>query len=167
MPVSTIRLIPVDMVVKWKNQSLPAEAESSGLQHHVMIHKEPEEEDEPKTTWQEQVNEVLEMLPVPYQKRGRKVMTRLRDNLELSDDWQMRVKWAPNPETGVVEPGSHLMDLLQYLLMTGAARQKSTMTKPLDFESFITLLASVGVPDSVVGAEMAQRMKRARRLLNM
>ena len=172
MPTSTFRLMPVELVESKKSAPredvelpeyvIPA---APPQQHHVMIHKEPDAPDEPKTPWQEQVNDVIDMLPVPYQKRARRLMKRLRGHIVLSDDEMLRVVWAPHPVTGQVEQGSHLMDLLQYLLMTGAARQKSTMTKPVDFESFLTLMASVGIPNALVGAERAQRMRKARRSL--
>lgn len=165
MPATTLRLMPVPLIEQWRPTKIihPPQPLEEGEQlpsapspHQVIIQKEPDEQ--PKNTWQQMVAEVIDMLPPTYQKRAARLMKRLEGYLEL-DDWQLRVQWANG------EPGSHLMDLLQYLLMTGAARSKSKMEKPRDFESFLQLMANVGIPDSLVGSGVAQQLARARRLL--
>ena len=167
----TYRLMAVENVNKMvaerdallKNQNaIPSNNEdgepksSTAPNHEIVIQQE--DASLPKNSYQQMTETLVDMMAKPYQKRAKALLKRLEGHLEI-EDWSLRVIWSEG------NTGSHLVDILSFIFATGVVRQKSKMRRPFDLDQFIYLLASVGIPDQLIGSAMQSQLARARRML--
>lgn len=156
---AAFRLIPVTMA----DRLLQNELQQQQVVHTTTTLRPPtqimiqHEAPVAATPWEQTITKVLTMIPKTYQKRSERLLRRLQGQIHL-DHETSRILWNDGNH------GSHIVDILVWMFATGAARDKIRLRKPYDADQFISLLASLDIPDTMVGA-VTDNLVRARRHL--